>query len=653
MGRRADATGAYQAVVSGYPLEPQAPAAAYLAGVGLMQQGRPAAAAPYFQLVLDRYAARRDSTGLVVFAAPAHRELTEAALCMLELAWHRAGNLGQLSGAPHLLLQQLPPSRSPWRAWAMLIDADAAASQARYPEAQATLERLGREYGDQGVAAPALKLLGWTYERQGRDSLALACEERLLQRHAGTADAALVSGAMLDIAHARFNQKRYREAATAYEDFAHRYPAHPRRLVALYQCGLCYLRLDRAGDAVDRWEAIVRDSAAATVAERAWARMGDTYFQAERYDDAKRSYQGLLANFGQSAAAALATLRLAQCEYNAGRDAAALEGFAATIAGFPGTPQAREAQRGTELALYRLSQRPDGQKVLARLVEQFPSSAFAADAQFQIARRDYGEKRWAQAADGFRKVVSQFPGYSAADQAQFLMADAWAHAGRPEEARPAYEQFLSFFPASDLAPTVEFRLGLLAFEAKDYANAAVAFTRALDDSVAADVRSASRYNLALCQRQLGDTEAARAELERHRAEFPTDARAADVACQLGDLEEAAGHSEAALAEYERALGARPRPALAAELGYRLGRVREQLGRTDAALKAYQQAALAGGRGDPFRLSAVARVAVLCEKRRDYPRALAAYRDIARNASDRELAAAAAGRVAQLESTARR
>src|SRR5260221_244194 len=63
MGRHADATGSYEAVVAGYPLEPEAPAAAYLAGVGLLEQNRPRAAAPYFQIVLDRYAARRDSSG--------------------------------------------------------------------------------------------------------------------------------------------------------------------------------------------------------------------------------------------------------------------------------------------------------------------------------------------------------------------------------------------------------------------------------------------------------------------------------------------------------------------------------------------------------------------------------------------------------------
>ena len=684
LGRHADATGAYQAVVRGYSLAPEAPAAAYLAGVGLMRQGRPLVAAPYFQIVLDRYAPRpvtgaaspataaatspatagAASPATIGAASPAsaaaiapavivNLELVDAALCMLEFAYYRAGNLGQLSGAPHLLLQQLPPSRSPWRARALLVDADASASQGRFAEAQLSLERLARDFPDQPVAASALKLLAWCYAQQGRDSLAIACEERLLQRHAASASEAIVSGAFLDIAHERFNQKRYREAASAYEDFVRRYPNSPKQLEARYQAGLCYLRLDRAGDAVDRWEAIVRDSAGAAIAERAWARMGDAYFQAEKYADAKRSYRGLLEHFETSRAAALASLRLAQCEYNAGHDAEALQGFSETIARFANSPEAREAQRGTELALYRLSRSPQGTKVLAQLVEQFPGSAFAADALFQVARRDYQESRWDKAADGFRRVVSQFPSYSAADQAQFMLADAQAHAGRTAEARLAYEQFLSYFPSSALASTVEFRLGLLAFEGKEYANAAVAFTRALSDSASHEVRSASRYNLALSQRMLGDPAAARAGLEQHRREFASDARAADVAFQLGDLDETEGRVPEALEEYARALTLRPRPALVAEAAYRMGRAREQLGQIDAAMRAYAQAASASGRDDPYRLSAVARVAALSEKRKDYARAVAAYRDIARNTTDRELAAAAAGRVAQLESATRR
>src|SRR5207247_4110991 len=113
----------------------------------------------------------------------------------------------------------------------------------------------------------------------------------------------------------RFNQKRYRDAAAAYEDFLGRYAGDPRRLIALYQAGLCYLRLDRAGDAVDRWETIVRDSAGARIAERAWVRAGDLYFQAQQYERAERCYRGLLDHFAASPAASLALLRLAQCGY--------------------------------------------------------------------------------------------------------------------------------------------------------------------------------------------------------------------------------------------------------------------------------------------------------------------------------------------------
>ena len=649
MGRRADATGSYQAVVGGYPLEPEAPAAAYLAGVGLMDQNKPLAAAPYFQIVLDRYS-KKDNGGRVVFAKPEHQELVEASLCLLQLCYHRAGDLGQLSGAPHLLLQQMPASHSPWRAYALLIDADASAAQARYPEAQQTLEALMRDFPDHPVGASATKLLAWTQARQGQDSLAIATEERLLARYGTSGNEQVVSSAFLDIAHERFNQKRYAEAASAYEDFLRRYPKHPRRILALYQAGLCYMRIEHAGDAVDRWETIMRDSASAKdpLAERAWARAGDVYFQAERYAEAKRCYQGLLSHFGTSSAASLAMLRLAQCDYNAGHDADALSGFSAVIEKYPGTPSAREATRGTERALYRLSESATGSATLEKLVEQYPTSAFAADARFQIAKRLYQDKKWNDAAEQFRRVVSQFPGYSAADHAQFLMADAYAQAGNKDDALQAYDQFLAFFPQSELASTVHFRVGLMRFEAKDWMQAAVAFTQALEDSASTEVRSASRYNLAICQRLLGQTTEARTALEQYRTDFGNDARAADVAVQLGDLDEASGDWTAAAKEYDMALAAHPSPGLAIEAWYRLGHAREQLHETEGALRAYQQAAAGGERNHPYRLSAVARCAALYEAKKDVRRALESYRDIIRNAKDPELVAAASDRASQLE-----
>ena len=653
LGRQSDATGTYQAVVSGYPLEPEAPPAAYLAGVGLLAQGRALAAAPYFQIVLDRYASHADSTQRLTFATPELAELVDASLCLLEYSYHKAGNLGQLAGAPHLLLNKMPPSRSKWRAYALLIDADASAAQGRFPEAQSTLERLTRDFPDQPIGASATKLLAWTYAQQGRDSLAVATEERLVAQYGGNGDPAVVSGAILDIAHYRFNQKRYKDAAATYDAFLKRFPAHPLRLTARYQAGLCYSRLDRAGDAVDQWEAIVKDSASAPIAERAWGRAGDTYFMAQRYADAKRCYSGLLENFAQTSAASLATLRLAQCEYNAGKDAEALAGFSKALELYPGTPAAREAKRGIELSLYRLGQSAGGTGVLETLIEKYPTSFFAADALFQIAKRRYSEKSYRESADGFRRVVSQFPGYSAADQAQFLLADSYAQSGAREEARLGYEQFLSFFPESNLKPTVRFRLGLLQFEGKEFAPAAVSFTQVLEESVSTEMSSASRFNLALCQRMMGQTEEARASLVRYREETPGDSRAAEVACQLGDMHEASGETREAIAEYESALAAHPARALEVELNFRVGRAQETLGDTGAALKAYLRAEASPDRRNPYRLSSLSRCAALYEVKRDYLRAVTMYRDIARNTQDQELAALAKGRATQLESGTRK
>jgi TolA-binding protein len=649
LGRKSDATGSYQAVVSGYPLEPEAPAAAYMAGVGLLEQRRPRAAAPYFQIVLDRYVAGAvDSSRAVRPVTTEREELIDAALCLLLYSYRTAGDLGQLAGAPHLLLQRMPPSRSPWRAYALLIDADAMAAQSRHPEAQATLETLIRDFPDHAVGASATKLLAWTYAQQGKDSLAVATEERLVLRYGGT-DLEMVSGALLDIAHDRFNQKRYREAAAGYEDFLKRFPKHARRHVANYQAGLAYVRLNRLGDAVDHWESIVKDSAQAPIAEKAWARAGDLYFQAQRYVDAKRCYRGLLQNFAATDAAGLATLRMGQCEYNAGNDGPALEAFSQTIARFPDGPYAKEARRGTELALYRLGQSAKGTAVLSQLVEQYPNSAYAADALFQIAKSHYQAKEYPHAADGFRRVVSQFPGYSAADQAQFLLADALGKAGKPDEARLALEQFLSFFPESDLRPSVQFQIGLGRFEAKEYAPAAVAFTQVLGDSASAEVRGAARYNLALCQRALGQPEEAKATLLAYRQEHPNDARADEIAYQLGDLQDASGSYPDAQAEFERALDMKPNAALETELKFRIGRCLEEQQKTDDALRWYNRASQAVDRRNAFRLSAVARMAAIYESRRELLKAMNAYRDIAANSKDRELAQAAAGRASQLQS----
>ena len=648
LDRGADATNTYQAVVAGYPLSPESPAAAYLAGVGLLELGRPAVAAPYFQIVLDRYS-RDDGTGALVFASDEHRELVEASLCLLELSYHRTGNLGQLSGAPHIMLQKMPPSKSPWRAYALLIDADALAAQARYPEAEGMLQQLIGEFPEHTIAVPATRLLAWTYAQQGEDDLAIQTEEQMLARYSAYGDQENLSTAFFNKANILFNRKDYEEAGTAYDEFLRRFSDHPKQLLALYRAGLCYQRLDQHGDAVDRWEALVAIDSTADISELAWIRAGDLYFRADHYEAAKRSYQCLLKHFAGSQAAAMGMLRLAQCEYNAGQDEEALKLYSDVINRFPSSNYAVEAERGMELALYRLGQRDDGSEVLTELVERYPTSSFAADAQFEIAMRSYNTERYAEAAEEFRRVVSQFPGFSAADRAHYLMAEAYRLAGLTRDAELSYEQFLTFFPESEFRPMVHFYLGSIRFENGEYLRAAIDFTGIIDGEAPRDISAAALFNMALCQRMLGESEQAREYLENYRKEFSaSDERAVDIAYQLGDIHEKAGRTKEAIEEYKRGIAAKPPDALFTELYYRIGLCYEQLDNLEGAIKAHRSARKVKSKKDTFRLLAVARCAAIYEEQENYNGALAAYRDLIKNATDPELVVAAKERASQLE-----
>jgi TolA-binding protein len=649
LGRHAEATSSYQAVVSGYTLSPESPAAAYLAGVGLLAQSLPLAAAPYFQLVLDRYA-HEDTSRVIVFASPEHQELVEASLCLLMLSYHRAGDLGQLSGVPHLMLQKMPVSTSPWRAYALLFDADALSSQGRYSDAQAVIDQLMKEFPGHHASVAATRLLAWTYAQEGRDDLAMETESQLLSRFGSTADTGDMGSAYLNKAHILFNKKEYKKAVASYEEFLQRFPSHEDTQLALYQAGLAYLRLGKTGNAVDKWEAVVAGDPASPIAERTWARAGDLYFQTEHYADAKRCYQGLLDNFSGTPVAAMAMLRLAQCDYNAGNDREALDGYSAVEARFPDSEVSAAAKKGLEQALYRLGQREDGSEILGELVERYPTSSFAADAQFEIAMRHYNAKRYGEAAEAFRRVVSQFPGYHEADKAHFLMAESYSLAGETQESRLAYEQFIKFFSESELQNTVRFRLGSLRFVEGDYMRAAIDFTSVLESpDLPKDVASASLYNLALCRRMLGEVPVAQSLLERYRQEYGSgDEREADVAFQLGDIHERAGSADLALEEYRKALACKPRPDLLAEIHYHGGSCLEQKGDDQEAIIAYRKAINAVEKDNVFRLASLVRCAALYEKTGNYAGALAAYRDLIQNASDDELVVAAKERVSQIE-----
>jgi TolA-binding protein len=408
------------------------------------------------------------------------------------------------------------------------------------------------------------------------------------------------------------------------------------------------MRLERDGDAVDKFETLTTADPAAPAAEKAWQQAGDVYFRAGHYEEAKRSYEGLLGNFTGSSVAAMGLLRIAQCDYNAGRDTDAIEGFSRVTDRFPTHALAEEARRGIEQALYRLGHSADGEAALAELVAKFPGSAFAADAQFEIAVRQYDAQDYASAAEAFRRMVTQFPGASSSVRAQYLMGDSYSRAGDEKSANNAYEQFLVFFPESEYRSEVRLRLGVAKFSAGEYMPAAIDFTTIVSDSSASEVRSAALYNLALCRRLLDDETGAQQALEEFESLYSGNERSGDVAFQLAEIHNKAERTQEATDAYLRALEAGLDPLVNVEAYYRLGEAREKLGDIHGAMRAYRGTLKAIDRSDPFRLAAVARMVAVHEDDKDYANAIKAYRDLIKYSKDEDVVVAATERLSQLQ-----
>ena len=133
-----------------------------------------------------------------MFESPEHQELVEASLCLLQYSYYQADEMGLMAGAPHLALQKMPASASMWRAYTLLLDADALAAVDRFPESQETLATLLSEFPDHPVGIRANRLLAWTYARQGRQDLAIETEEAMLARYSAQDDQENLAGALLD-----------------------------------------------------------------------------------------------------------------------------------------------------------------------------------------------------------------------------------------------------------------------------------------------------------------------------------------------------------------------------------------------------------------------------------------------------------------------
>ncbi|MCX7933741.1 MAG: tetratricopeptide repeat protein [Planctomycetota bacterium] len=333
-------------------------------------------------------------------------------------------------------------------------------------------------------------------------------------------------------AEALFQQDRFAEAARGFYDFITKQPAAEKRHFARLRYGCALFALGKLADAVAVLEPLAKEEAAeADLRQTAWLYLG---FCRQRQRDYAGALEALAkAETGSRGAEALFARGEVLAEMGAHAEAA--EVFGRFAAQHPEADRAIAAllRQGDELRLAgKFEEAAQSLMALAEKTRENPQAL--AQAQYSLAWVRYSQKDYAAAATLAQQAAAQ---PSLVDDAQYLLGlvalaqNRWAEAiaafsqvkrgafAEDASLKIAWAHLLAEEPSKALAAAAEHRRrfpgaegeidlveGKALMARQEWKEAAAAFSRARASKSARAQQAA--YDLAVCQEQLGNWEAA-------------------------------------------------------------------------------------------------------------------------------------------------
>jgi len=297
-----------------------------------------------------------------------------------DVAWYRLGQLRQDAGRPDEAIAafaqsvKLAPdgSRAPW---ALLATGWCHEAKGRLPDAiKAWSDLLGR-HPQSSAAASALLARSDVRQRTGDFTGGQADAEKLLaDARAGraTLDAAALGEARLLEGLCLAGQKKYAQAAAAFQKLLEEQPQFAAADRVLFELGVVQSLAGKGADAAATFAALVEKFPRSGYAAEAWLEVGESRWAKEQYAEAAQAYAAAVAAAGT--ASGRMALVAEQARHKLGwshamrKDhAAAAQAFAAQVAAAPDgafAKDARQARRGRAGAGRRA--RRSGQAPVAR-----------------------------------------------------------------------------------------------------------------------------------------------------------------------------------------------------------------------------------------------------------------------------------------------
>ena len=423
-----------------------------------------------------------------------------------------------------------------------------------------------------------------------------------------SSSSAAIAEARFKEADAWFSAAQFRRALPLYLTLTNDLVSAEQSAQALYQAGLCHVRLGQPADAEKLFVALSGAQTNGADAARAWLGLALVREDQGRWEQAVTAYD-------RAATAATGTTWQAQALsgrglllYRTGQFVPALTTFDELLKKSAGDRLAEQAFYMRGWCLYLLHKEGEALAIARDFLAKYPQSAWAPDVSFWLGEYLFNHSDFAGAEKQFSELAKAHPKSELADKALFWAGRAAAAAGQHLRAFDHYKLLAKLYPDSTKLAETRFAQGDALSELGKFADAILVFEEVIKKFPNSYLANLARGRRGDCEFTLANEDKTRFAdaLSDYRAVLDSPTADRDLKWQaefkIGRCFEKQGKSAEALERYlavvysflgERAKGQHGDPLWFTRAAFNAAEIQEKSGDWRKAVQVYQRVVEAG------------------------------------------------------------
>jgi len=315
--------------------------------------------------------------------------------------------------------------------------------------------------------------------------------------------------AFIKAGDARLAAGQYEKARENYRRVTSSYPEHPLAARAMYQSGVVSLLAGQYETALADFTRTEKDFPQSEFSAQAALQQAEMLKREQKWTPALEQYRRIAAQYTNTAVRAAAVQQQGLIFYRTGKWDAALESFLAVGTNWPDSPEAPQALYMRGFCRYMQGDSEGALAICQSFIEKYPGSIWTPEVLFWTGEHYYNRGDYPKAQETFLDIAVRFPKHELSDDALFWAGSSLLKQDKFLEAFTVFSRLAKEAPDSPLMLKTRFAQGETLTELGEFPRAILAYEEVIKNSPDDPLADRARGRLADCLFTLGTSEPGR------------------------------------------------------------------------------------------------------------------------------------------------